>query len=189
MSEVKNTFRLWPHRLEGEGHYVAVLQKNSGSVESAREGDRESKRKGMEILPTVDRNVRKLYEEFAQENLRCLPEGELILFGEQLYLLPCTLPLKGLKVLRPGLHLGTLKKNRFEPGHALALALRPEEARVCCNLSMEQAAIYLRGETLEAEGEKGWKLVLAEGYSLGWGKAAGGTLKNHYPKGLRKIVQ
>lgn len=189
VSEVKNTFRLWPHRLEGEGHYVAVLQKNSGSVESAREGDRESKRKGMEILPTVDRNVRKLYEEFAQENLRCLPEGELILFGEQIYLLPCTLPLKGLKVLRPGLHLGTLKKNRFEPGHALALALRPEEARACCNLSMEQAAIYLRGETLEAEGEKGWKLVLAEGYSLGWGKAAGGTLKNHYPKGLRKIVQ
>ena len=29
-------------------------------------------------------------------------------------------------------------------------------------------------------------MVLAEGYSIGWGKQAGGMVKNHYPKGLRK---
>lgn len=184
--EVKDTFRLWPHRLEGEGHYVAVLQKNGGSMEGSEERGRERKRNGTDKLPAVDRNVRKLYEEFAQENLRCRPEGELVLFGEQLYLLPCGFPLKGLKVLRPGLHLGTLKKNRFEPVHALALALKPEEVRCFQELNMEQAKGYLRGETLEAGGGKGWSLVLAEGYSLGWGKMAGGILKNHYPKGLRK---
>lgn len=184
--EVKDTFRLWPHRLEGEGHYVAVLQKNDGSMEDSRERDWERKRDGMEKLPSVDRNVRKLYEGFSQENLCCRLEGELVLFGEQLYLLPCGLQMKGLKVLRPGLHLGTLKKNRFEPAHALALALRPEEVRCIQDLNMEQAKVYLRGETLEADGGKGWSLVLAEGYSLGWGKMAGGILKNHYPKGLRK---
>ena len=51
---------------------------------------------------------------------------------------------------------------------------------------------YLRGESLEAEEEgrrgKGWALVLAGGYPLGWGKLAGGMLKNHYPKGLRVSI-
>lgn len=43
--------------------------------------------------------------------------------------MPCELKLAGLKVLRPGLHLGTVKKKRFEPAHALALALRAEEVK------------------------------------------------------------
>ena len=93
---------------------------------------------------------------------------------------------KGLKVLRPGLHLGTLKKNRFEPAHALALALRPEDVKHVWKLSVEEAAAYLKGQTFSAEGEKGWYLICVDGCSLGWGKLAGGIMKNHYPKGLRK---
>ena len=103
-------------------------------------------------------------------------------------LLPEQLNLSGLKVLRPGLHVGTLQKNRFVPAHALALALGAEDARFCCDLpgNSQEVRAYLRGETLALEGEKGWCLVLVDGYSLGWGKAGGGMLKNHYPKGLRK---
>ena len=104
-------------------------------------------------------------------------------------------PLKGLKVLRPGLHLGTRKKNRFEPSHALALALKPEEVRFSCDLPSDSREIYgyLNGETFREEvgvyreeGGKGWHLITADGYSVGWGKLAGGIMKNHYPKGLRK---
>ena len=91
-----------------------------------------------------------------------------------------------MKVLRPGLHLGTLKKNRFEPAHALALALCPEDVKHVWNLSVEEAAAYLKGQTFSAEGEKGWYLICVDGISLGWGKLAGGIMKNHYPKGLRK---
>lgn len=104
--------------------------------------------------------------------------------------------LKGLKVLRPGLHLGTLKKNRFEPSHALALALNAEQVAHSLNLSAESDEIrdYLKGQTLNTSvieglqkgGEKGWYLVCVDGFSTGWGKFAGGILKNHYPKGLRK---
>ena len=96
--------------------------------------------------------------------------------------------LERLKVLRPGLHLGTLKKNRFEPSHALALALAPEDAVHVWNLSSEsqEAAAYLNGQTFPAEGEKGWYLICVDGFGLGWGKLAGGVMKNHYPKGLRK---
>lgn len=178
-SETVDTFRLWPHRLEGEGHYAAVLQK---------EGTAGERTENLGKVSSVDRAAWNLYEEFAQENLKGKPKGVPVLFGEQLYLLPEAVNLKGLKVLRPGLHLGTVKKNRFEPSHALALALSKETACRVCNLdaASEQAAAYLRGEALNTEGEKGWTLVLADGYSLGWGKQSGGILKNHYPKGLRR---
>lgn len=110
-------------------------------------------------------------------------------FGEQLYLLPEGTPeLKGLKVLRPGLHLGTNKKNRFEPSHALALSLTPKEVRHLADFSPEDKEIsaYLNGQTLPFQGEKGWYLLTVGGYGIGWGKLAGNILKNHYPKGLRR---
>ena len=93
--------------------------------------------------------------------------------------------LTGLKVLRPGLHLGTLKKNRFEPAHALALFLKPADVKNTLDLSLAEAERYLSGQTLPAEGEKGWYLISVEGYSIGWGKLSGSVMKNHYPKGLR----
>ncbi|MCR5754042.1 MAG: RsmF rRNA methyltransferase first C-terminal domain-containing protein, partial [Acetatifactor sp.] len=115
--------------------------------------------------------------------------GEFLKFGENLYLMPKGMPqLKGLKVLRPGLQLGAMKKNRFEPSHALALAMAPNEAKYAFYLSSEDKLTrdYLNGLTFPAEGEKGWYLICVDGFSLGWGKLAGGIMKNHYPKGLRK---
>lgn len=120
---------------------------------------------------------------------------KLLRFGDNLYLAPESLfSLKGLKVLRPGLHLGTLKKNRFEPSHALALALSPSDVRYTCCFPADSDTIrgYLNGMTFPFDGDKGWYLVCVNGsdgadeYSLGWGKLAGGVMKNHYPKGLRK---
>ncbi len=117
-----------------------------------------------------------------------------MLFGDQLYLMPADMPdMKGLKILRPGLHMGTLKKNRFEPSHALALALRKEEAQCFWELSPSGDSIirYLKGEALSEDAGtpegclKGWVLVCTGGFSLGWAKYAKGMLKNHYPKGLR----
>ena len=135
--------------------------------------------------------------QFAKENLRETPEGIFTYFGDQLYLLPPHSPsLKGLKVLRAGLHLGTRKKNRFEPSHALALALHPGEALHCARLSLCEegkrgqdealAYAYFRGETFPWEGEKGWYLIAVDDYAIGWGKLAGGIMKNHYPRGLRR---
>ena len=96
--------------------------------------------------------------------------------------------IKGLKVLRAGLHLGTLKKNRFEPSHALALALKKEDVKQSMELgTVEAAKAYLGGMTLNYSGQKGWYLITFQGYSIGWGKLAGQIMKNHYPKGLRKV--
>ena len=78
--------------------------------------------------------------------------------------------------------------NRLEPAHALALAISPQEACHSWNLSVDEARAYLAGQTFPAEGEKGWYLITVDGYSLGWGKLAGSVMKNHYPKGLRKLL-
>lgn len=196
-SSLADTIRLWPHHLKGEGHYLAVLRKE-GVLRSGAPGDcRNGQEQGIpeRDLKTPGKGCLE-YLEFAAETLRMgEPEkaekwkGRYLRFGDQLYLVPEGMPsVKGLKVLRPGLHLGTVKKNRFEPAHALALAMGPEDAVHTVDLAENSREIrsYLKGETFPAEGEKGWYLVTVDGYSIGWGKLAGGIMKNHYPKGLRK---
>lgn len=181
--DIDKTIRLWPHKLDGEGHFIAVLEKE-GILESdykplSRNGNEKA----------IKEKECQEYLEFEQEFLKSKNKRELFLFGEQLYAMPENMPgLKGLKVLRPGLHLGTLKKKRFEPSHALALALKPEEAVNTWDLKADGLEIkqYLSGQTFQAEGPKGWYLITVDGYSIGWGKLAGGIMKNHYPKGLRK---
>ena len=179
--QIARTIRLWPHLLKGEGHYLAVLEK-AGQLSDYQGFCKNPPEKGI-----LDKECEDFLA-FCKENLKEIPQGKKIKFGDQLYLIPEEMPsLKGLKVLRPGLHLGTLKKNRFEPSHALALALTMEEVQHTVNYpagSYEMKA-YLNGQTLNAEGEKGWYLVNADSYSIGWAKLAGSVLKNHYPKGLR----
>ena len=188
--DLVNTFRIWPHLSRGEGHYLAVLGKrgNPGEAESKPE------KKGTGISFWKDKAGKKMFRDFVKETFCWEPaEDQLVLFGEQLYQVPEQMPgLAGLKVLRPGLHLGTLKKNRMEPAHALALALRPEQVKqsICFHSEGDEIREYLRGNSLPERGlpQKGWVLVCADGYSLGWAKAAAGVLKNHYPKGLRVNV-
>ncbi|MCM1569005.1 MAG: RsmF rRNA methyltransferase first C-terminal domain-containing protein [Roseburia sp.] len=193
------TLRLYPHRLRGEGHFVAALQK-TGSVP---EGYRVSALNGLQRAASEKELAE--WRVFAAENLKrrkqILPgspsapvlepaeRGKYITFGDKLYYVPEEMPaLDGLKTLRPGLHLGNLKKGRFEPSHALALALSPADVRHVWHLDSKEstAAAYLNGQTFPGEGEKGWYLICVDGFSLGWGKLAGGIMKNHYPKGLRK---
>ena len=179
--QIARTIRLWPHLLNGEGHYLAVLQKQGvlGDYEGYCKNPLE---KGIAEKDCED------FNSFCKENLMEIPIGTKIKFGEQLYLIPEGMPsLKGLKVLRPGLHLGTLKKNRFEPAHALALYLKENEVKhfISYDSGSYEIKAYLSGQTLNYNGEKGWYLILADGYSIGWAKLAGAVLKNHYPRGLR----
>lgn len=180
---LEKTIRLWPHKLDGEGHFIAVLEKDGIWEGDYKPISRNGRQKGIKEKEYQE------YIEFEKEFLKSSVSGEKIFFGEQLYALPEYMPsLKGLKVLRPGLHLGTLKKKRFEPSHALALALQKEEVVNTWDLKADSLEIrqYLSGQTFAAEGPKGWYLITVEGYSIGWGKLAGGIMKNHYPKGLRK---
>ena len=143
-----------------------------------------------------DKNQMEALREFTSRTLSAHIEqyilsGHLILFGGRLYRLPEATPsLNGLKVLRAGLCIGEFKKERFEPSHALALFLGKNDVKSSEDISLTDVRLekYLRGETIETDALKGWCLVCADGYSIGWGKVSGGQLKNHYPKGLRKNV-
>lgn len=176
--------RLWPHRLRGEGHFAALLEKTDGT---------ESQLAPLRVKAPSE--AVSLYRDFARDNLAggfpqadWPQDGRFLVQGEHLYLLPANLPaLKGLKWVRPGLHLGELKKNRFEPSHTLAMALKGANAVRKIRLQPDDPRVrrYLRGETFSLEQSDGWTLVCVLDYPLGWGKAVNRTLKNHYPKGLR----
>lgn len=175
--ELRHTVRIWPHQVEGEGHYLAVLKKSGNPVEIRRKYPAVSSGAFVLSLNAIGTQVK-------------LEGKRVVQFGDQVYALPeAMVDYRGLKVVRPGLHLGTLKKNRMEPSHALALSLNREQACQCRDMKNgEEISRYLRGEALQTEepAENGWVLMLADGYSLGWAKRVGTTLKNHYPKGLRK---
>jgi 16S rRNA C967 or C1407 C5-methylase (RsmB/RsmF family)/NOL1/NOP2/fmu family ribosome biogenesis protein len=108
--------------------------------------------------------------------------------GERAYSIPDEeLAAAGMRMVRPGLLLGRARPGRFEPAHGLALAAGPTVARRVRELDEDEAAGWVRGETLDAHGLAGWILVTWRGWPLGWGRGAGGVLKNHYPKGLRTM--
>ena len=136
-------------------------------------------------LPAGER-LPKLWTEFARELGIRLPAGKAVLFGDTLWWAPEGMPdIRRMKVLRPGLELGVLKKDRFEPAHALALWLT--ECTRCVTLDPEGQEIkaYMHGETIPGT-EKGWTLIKCGAYPMGWAKGDGRVLKNHYPKGLRR---
>lgn len=184
--QLTRTIRLFPHLINGEGHYLAVLEKQGEILEGYQAFPVNGIQKGISIKEA------KEFEQFQKETLAIdLMDGRndsLLRFGDQLYLMPREMPsINKLKVLRAGLHLGTLKKNRFEPSHSLALTLKQEDVLRSMELKNDDAArAYLNGMTLNYDGEKGWYLITYQGYSIGWGKLTGQIMKNHYPKGLRK---
>ncbi len=192
--DVADSIRLWPHKVRGEGHFLCVFRRD-GNTDSQGQKNYVP---GGRNLKTKKENL-KLVQDFWKETFTTdFPEGLVMSFGDQLYLTPEDMPsVNGLKVLRPGLHLGTVKKDRFEPSHALALAMKPEDAVISFDIASDSADIqqYLNGQTLrlssgsdkaeELKKCKGWCLITTDGYSIGWAKLAGGMLKNHYPKGLR----
>lgn len=178
--EIANSIRLWPHKLNGEGHFVALLQKDDT-------GERK-------YYPANNKRV-KLPEEVKEFLGRLaidLPEERLEIREDRLYLLPENIPdLKGLRIMRSGLLLGEIKKNRFEPSQALACALRMEEYDAVYNMDIEDEDVirYLKCETIEAKTEMpdGFVLVCAGGFPLGWAKSQRGTLKNKYLPGWRMM--
>lgn len=186
--ELSRCVRIFPHKMNGEGHFLALLRKSGSSVSIASSP-----------RTSPDKNARKWIQAFLDEiGLKTLG-GEPFTFdrvevrGDKVYYLPPTAGnFRGITFLRNGLYMGDLKKNRFEPGEPLALALHKGDVTSVISLSVsdERLTRYLKGETLliresEAPSERGWHLLCVEGYPLGFGKLVNSTLKNKYPAGWR----
>ena len=175
--------RFWPHKVDGEGHFVAKLVRR-GCVDTDLKADRKtkknknSKNRKNETKPALTKENMKLLSEFLDETISedmaaWIKNSRLVMFGEQLYRLPdIEVDIKGLKVQRAGLHIGEFKKQRFEPSHSLALALKISEAKNVVKLTWDdpQTTGFFNGQSVmlsdeqAAECKKGWAPVCVDGY-------------------------
>lgn len=182
--------RLFPHRLKGEGHFLALMRKKGGD-----DG-------GKEILPPMDpgtarKRVRAVEKEkeldaFLRQSGAEWDYGRIVIHQDNAYYLPeglaWNLPLR---FLRTGLFLGELKKGRFEPSQALAMSMKAGQFPNTVSFPAGDSRVlrYLKGETISLEGDegpvKGWCLAAMEGFPLGWAKGTGMSLKNKYYPGWR----
>ncbi len=177
--------RIWPHKMQGEGHFLALLQKSEQA---------ESRRIKIGNPTKIDKKAKAVLEAFFK-GCKWRPNWERIeIRGEKVYQVP-ELPekLNGVHFLRNGLYMGDLKKERFEPSQQLAMVLRAEDYEGVLSMKPEDERVerYLKGETVliedgEATVSKGWILVCVDAYALGWGKLVNGVLKNKYASGWRK---
>ncbi len=175
--DLRSAKRIFPHKVKGEGHFVALFKKEGEGAKGELHKFKEDK--GATAAG-------EMYRNFEKEFLKTKLFGTFALFGENLYLVPKGISFDKLKVALPGLYLGVCKKGRFEPSHALALALRRQDFDRYVTFGTESRELkkYLHGEAVPGE-EIGWCAVCFEEYPIGWVKGSGGILKNHFPKHLR----
>lgn len=172
--------RLFPHLVQGEGHFAAILQKDGEKEDAPLNARRASASWPVQ------------WQEFAEHFLhRDFSSWEPMQAQERLYALPAP-KLSGIRYLRTGLYLGDLTKHGFVPSQPLAMHLKKEDAVSVVSFSADDARVlrYLKGETVdvsekESEGLRGWTLVCADGYPLGWAKPVNGSLRNKYYAGWR----
>ena len=167
--EEKPNFLCWPHRIKGEGQFIALMERDGDGADRAE----------MAVCSTQLSRMEVQAWKAGQFSLP-EPNGKL---GEVYYSLAKGLDLRGLRVLRAGLHLGRIQGKTPVPDHAAAMSIFPPDVpRV--TLRAEEARKYLTGESVEAD-KDGWVLMTWKGMPLGWGKGSGGRIRNHLPKGLR----
>ena len=183
--------RLWPHKLRGEGHFLALFRKKKDDT-----AGQDFPSPGIERF--LGSRKKTVAEAMAGEELWRLVGRDFSGWyayekGTFVYAIPEQAVLEeGLSYLRTGLLLGERKKGRFEPFQAFAMSLKPSEFENWVDFSAGdvRAVKYLKGETIDCQGARisggdGWCLVCVDGFPLGFAKRKGMGLKNKYHAGWR----
>lgn len=176
--DLDEVVRCYPHHYRGEGHFIALLRKPGNSL----------RKQVRTIKPSVNLADLKVLKAFYQENLNKKVPSYIIENNGHLYAVKKNFPeLKGIRVLRNGLYLGEVRKNRFIPSYSLALTLTKQDVKRSYDYPSESEEIkkYIHGETLEGTGEKGFGIIFVDGYPLSFYKESN-QVKNLFPKGLRR---
>ena len=187
--------RIWPHKMSGEGHFMALLHKKNGVQQQVQQTVSQSSI-WWEKCKGLNKEQKAAAEDFFSHVNIAYDEKRIDVRGDNLYYLPAPkYDGRGLHFLRNGLFMGEFKKKRFEPSQPFALALHAQDFDQVLDFPAddERLSRYLRGETLDVSdliaGEKkrkGWQLVMVAGHPLGFGKLVNNNLKNKYPSGWRK---
>ncbi len=171
--------RLMPHTVRGEGHFIARLRRRDGGAAELP----------LEPGHPLSSEQSALFQEFWRALFDEEPWYEPSLYGDTVWLSPGRVT----GAVRAGVPAGRFLRGRFEPEHALFMAAPVGHIRNLVPLSSgdPRLSAFLRGEQISAAAEKGWCAVCVSAggrdYPVGFGKASGGVIKNHYPKGLRNF--
>lgn len=178
-TELKKCGRLWPYKIKGEGHFLALIKKKDDQNKEIIQFN--------SIEKIKDENLKYFYE-FMLENMNFEISENLKIHGTSLMQIPFGLNLDKLRIVRSGLLLGELKTKRFEPSQAFAMTLKKDDVKnsISFNIDDQRVIRYLKGESFEVENcNDGWNLVLLDRFPLGWCKVQKGRLKNKYLAGWR----
>ena len=170
---VNGGLRLYPYKFNGEGQTIFILKKNSISTFH----------KFKELK--ASRASKELIQFLNEINFNYTKENIIEFKGHYFYADFIKPDLSKIKINRYGLDLGEMEKDRFIPSHSLAMYHNINKT-LFIELSKEEAEDYLKGLTINKEGKSGWRIASYKGLALGWVKHVNNTLKNHYPKGLRR---
>ena len=163
--------RIWPHKHRGEGHFVALLRREKNSLAEAPISNQ----------PVAKFNLQH-YNEFCFKYIINSPQGQIYAHNDKLYALPEACPnLTGLIVVRPGLFLGSIQKQRFTPSYALAMALTKSDFKSAAIIDLpanhRHVGLYLSGETFQIDAFDGFNLFCVDSLPLGFAKVLSGRLK------------
>ncbi len=172
--------RFYPHICKGEGQFVAVMKRKAHSTEP-----RGFLYKDCTLPPS--REQARIAEEFFASNLVERPRGRVVKYGENLVLISHGYPIPPKSVFLSGVLVGEIRGNILFPSHQFFSAYGELfKNKLDIKPGDPMLEKYLRGEEIPTNGSlAGWCAVTTDGIPLGGGKASGGRLKNHYPKGLR----
>ncbi|MBO6108177.1 MAG: RsmB/NOP family class I SAM-dependent RNA methyltransferase [Eubacterium sp.] len=196
--------RIFPHKMEGEGHFLALFKKDGAADSSDSEAavnDAQSHQRSRNNTASsrssgkISEEEKALWHEFADNLESKWSDNNIEAGNSKLYYMNEDLrKITGLRFLRNGLYLGECKKKRFEPSQALAMSLKKHEYKNCLDMASSDSRVirYLKGETITVSGEEdnikdGYVLVCVDGFPLGWGKKSAARIKNKYHSGWRMV--
>lgn len=191
-----DAFRLFPHKLEGEGHFLALLKKKHSSpapTVEQKKVDKEKKKnpkyKEKQSSPTV--NIDALLLDFETNSLHTKLSRDSITYsnGSLYQEIDIGNRLNDVRIIRNGLYLGDIKNNQLIPSPAFLMASKKSDFRQSISFSADDPQIYkyLRCETLSIPKEDGYCVICLDEHPLGLVKIKNGMAKNLYHPNWRLL--
>lgn len=173
-------YRFLPHRLRGEGLFVAVVRKPTGSASTRLKVVRTAKEdKTIESL----RKWLKNGERYMLER-----DGDSIIAVDKNHAATVARLRQHLDIIKVGIELATIKGRDYAPAHSLAMSTEINVGSFpSADVDKDTALSYLRREAVALPDgtPKGYLLLTYEGYPLGFVKNVGNRANNLYPLNWR----
>ncbi len=180
-------YQFYPHKIRGEGFFIAVLQNNKPETINSHH-----QRKGNKSMMKAEKKVTALAADWISptsgqymtdkgQNVHFIP-SHMVEFAEMID--------SGLRIIYCGLTIGTLNKTIIIPDHALAFYSYLSPSINKADLNKEQALKFLKKELSEVDTlHKGWVLATYQGYGIGWFKNLGNRINNYLPNEHRILMK